>query len=58
MEMGFGDLFKKVTGKERRRRLGYERCAMCNHSEMYHSVICQVCKCKRFAPSGRVGMNP
>ena len=56
--MGFGDFFKPVSDKERRRKLGYERCAMCNHSEMYHSVICQVCKCKRFAPSGRVGMNP
>ena len=55
--MGFGDFFKPVSGEERRRRLGYERCAMCNHSKVYHSVVCQKCKCKSFVSSGSVGMS-
>ena len=57
MDMGFGDLFKKVTDEERRRRLGYEKCAMCNHTKAYHNTMCQRCKCQRFVASANVGMS-
>ena len=57
MDMGFGDLFKKVTDEERRRRLGYEKCAMCNHTKAYHNTMCQSCDCRRFVASGSVGMS-